>query len=84
MAIIVATVVMIVLAPPRSPYSTLATPMSPRAPGTRSQKAGRKLTRAGGPVRCRAMTTATGVIAAAPTSADSTPSKRTSPSTCAP
>ena len=59
-----------------SPSRSVATPTSPSAPGTSSQKAGVKLTIAGGPVRCRATRAATGVIAAAPTKADKTPPRK--------
>src|SRR4029453_384174 len=83
-ATIVSTVVTRVVVPVLSPWSKAATPTRPRAPGTRSQNAGVKLTIAGGPVRCRATRSATGVIAAAPTKADSTPPKNRPPSTWAP
>ena len=56
-----------------------------KAEGTRDQEPERgvKLTIAGGPVRCRATRSATGVIATAPTNAESTPPKMAPPSTCA-
>ena len=84
MATIVSTVAVTMDAPELSPWSSAATPTSPSAPGTSSQNAGVKLTMVGGPVRCRATNAATGVIAAAPTKADSTPPNATPPSTWAP
>src|SRR4029453_9747561 len=78
-ATIVSTVVTRVVVPVLSPWSKAATPTRPRAPGTRSQNAGVKLTIAGGPVRCRATRSATGVITAAPTKADSKPPKNSPP-----
>ena len=84
MPIMVTTVVSRVAVPVSSPDNRVATPISPRAPGTRIQNAGVKLTIAGGPPRCRATRSATGVMARAPTKADSIPPMNSPPSTWAP
>jgi hypothetical protein len=60
---------------------TSVTPMRPSAPGTSSQKAGRKVTCDGGPPRSRATPSATGVISNAPKNPLTSAPNRRSPAT---
>ena len=64
-----------------SMLSSSVTPISPAAPGTRSQKLGRNVMSFGGPLLKVSTHSANGVIATAPKNPLSNPPKRAAPAT---